>query len=232
MQKSVRIAVAAVVAVAGLGISLALSQPPHQVAVGILTQPAQAGMPIPANAVKSVDVPASYADAGHLLAKAQIIGFIPSLALPTGMPLNETERLNTNVPAQEVALPLSVTVGNAENVHPGGRVAIYTVPSGQQGGVLDASGVKVLNVITAKGASTTTDEIVLVETPTLVAASLVGETLVMANMGGNPATHWFVTGATASGGTASSTATSSSASPATSTAPATVHVVGKSTSKG
>lgn len=232
MQKSIRIAVAAVVAVAGLGISLTLSSPPHQVPVAVLTKPALPGVAIPANALTTEKVPETWAQSSHLLSVAQVVGFIPSSALPAGVPLVMTERLNTVVPAQEVSLPLTLDEGNAEGVHPGSVVAIYTVPSGQQngGGVLDATGVKVLNVIMPAGApSATTSEVVLIEVPTTVAPALVGQTLVMADMGGQPTTHWFVTGVT---GSSSATAGSTTSTGTASTSPAAKTVqVGKTTSK-
>lgn len=239
MQKSVRIAVAAVVAVAGLGISLALSSPPHQVAVAVLTKPAEAGVAIPAAALTTEQVPETWAQSSHLLSKAQAAGFIPSTALPAGVPLALAERLNTVVPAQNVSLPLAIDEGSAEGVHPGSLVAIYTAPSGQNGaGALDAEGVKILNVIAPAGTpSTTTSEVVMIEVPTTVAPALVGQTLVMADMGGRPTTHWFVTGVTGSSsattGSTGNTGSTASAGTTKSTSTSTSKQlqVGKTTSK-
>ncbi|POB12330.1 SAF domain-containing protein [Sulfobacillus sp. hq2] len=214
MQKSLRIAIAAGVAVAGLGASLALSQPAHQVAVGVLSRPAKAGVAIPASAVTTITLPASVALKSHFLTKAQLVGFVPASPISPGVPVVASERLNLTVPSQFVALPLSVPVTNAENVVPGSRVAIYTVQNGQQGGTLDATGVKVLNVmapVNSGSLSSNTGETILIEAPTVAAAALVGSTLVLANMGGHPATQWYVTGLIAGDGNATPAATSTSA---------------------
>ena len=214
-NKLIRIMLAGVVALVGLILAIIVSRPPHQVAVAVLKTPVPAGTAIPATALTHELVPQQWAQAAHLLTVAQATGFRSQVALPLGLPIPAADRWQTHLPAGMVAMPIITEEGDALGVVAGDRVAIMTPSTGgAAGGMLDATGVRVISVQVPAGAPNLqmTEDVVVVA-PAGAAATLAGTTNpVLAVMAGHPATQWDI-GPTK---TSSSTGTSSSSSAKTS----------------
>lgn len=214
MKKIVKVVISGGIAAIGLLSTALLSAPPGETPVAVLAHPVLAGHPITAADLATEQVSTQWAKAVQLQTKAEAVGFVPQTDLPAGVPIPWGDRLNTTIQAGDVALPLSIEEGSAEGVGVNTRVAIYT-PSQTGTGQLDASGVRVMAVDAPPGASSPQQtEIVVIQAPMKAAEAIVGETLVLAPMGGHPSAIWYV------GATATTTpAPQGSASTSTSTAP-------------
>lgn len=195
MKKIVKVLISGGVAAIGLLSTALLSAPPGETPVAVLAHPVLAGHPITSTDLATETVPIQWAKAAQLQTKAEAVGFVPQTDLPAGVPIPWGDRLNTTIRYGDVALPLSISQGSAEGVGVNTRIAIYT-PSQTGSGQLDASGVRVLAVDAPPGASSPQQtEIVVIEAPMKAAEAIVGETLVLAPMGGHPSAIWYVGGA-------------------------------------
>ena len=201
-SKLIRIVIAGAAALIGLVLAIVLSKPPHQVTVAVVKTPIAAGTPLTSANLTHESVAATWAQAAGLLTPQQAVGFRSAVALPVGVPIPVADRWSEHIGGANVALPLTISEGAAEGVQTGSFVAVYKTTSGGGAGSLMGTGVPVLAIYTPSGApNPQTQEVVVLDVPAHVAASLVGTTIALGVMAGHPATQWNMGGT----GTISST---------------------------
>lgn len=198
--KFLRFVIAGLAAVVGLVLAVTIAKPPHEVSVAVLQAPIAAGVPITSADLSDQSVTTAWAKAAGLLTPSEAIGFTSAVALPVGVPIPAADRWVENIGSGKVALPLTVPEGNAQGVQTGSIVAVYkTTGGGNTAGDLLGTGVRVLAVDAPSGApNPQTDEVVVLDVPATYAASMVGDSVVLGLMAGNPATQWTGTGGTLS----------------------------------
>ncbi|MDA8205254.1 MAG: SAF domain-containing protein, partial [Thermaerobacter sp.] len=198
--KLLRFVMAGAAVITGFILAVTLARPPHLVKVAVLKAAVSAGTPLTSADLTSESVMNSWAKSAGLLSPTQAIGFRSAVALPIGVPIPASDRWSDSLGSGEVALPVTIPEGNAPNVQAGSIVAIYKITSGGNGaGDLIGTGVHVVSVQAPSGApNPQTDEVVILRMPSQYAPSIVGNTVVLALMSGNPATQWM-SGALTSG---------------------------------
>jgi hypothetical protein len=223
--KVVRLALAGLAVIVGFVVAIIMAKPPHQMTVAVVKVAVPAGTPFTDADLTTESVNATWAQAAHLLTPAEAVGFESAVTLPVGVPIPATDRWKETIGSGNVALPLTIAEGNAEGVEPGSIVAVYkTETSGVGAGALIGTGVHVLSVDVPSGTpNAQTDEVVVIDIPASYAASLVGNSVVLALMSGNPATQWMGASSTPASSLTTSAASGASASGTGSTGTTSVH---------